>query len=72
LEALVVAAERVLTEAFVVAVWVVDLRAAAVAVRFRAVEVFVVFFAVFDRVVLAAARTVSALWRFVSFVVGSA
>jgi len=61
-----------LTEAFLAVVWEVDLRAAVV-VRFLAfVEVFAVFFVVFARVVLAVAWTVSALWRFVSFVVGSA
>jgi len=72
LETLVAVAERVLTEAFLAVVWEVDLRAAVV-VRFLAfVEVFAVFFVVFARVVLAVAWTVSALWRFVSFVVGSA
>jgi hypothetical protein len=73
LETLVVVTERALTEAFLVVAWAVDLRAAVVAVRFRVVvEVFAVFFVAFARVVLAVAWTVSALWRFVSFAVGSA
>jgi hypothetical protein len=73
LETLVVVTERVLTEAFLALVGEITLRVAVVVVRFLAfVEVFAVFFVVFDRVVLAAAWTVSALWCFVSFVVGSA